>query len=73
MPSRGARWLAVAAILAGACDGPPRLPEGPSPRDENKQTVLAKPIDKGHRFAMWVDEKSAVGAAASTRSVEISE
>src|SRR5688572_10388793 len=35
--------------------------------------VLAKPIDKNHRFSMWTVPKSSAGAKPATRSIEISE
>src|SRR5688500_6932990 len=35
--------------------------------------VLAKPIDKNHRFSMWTVGDRATGAKPTTRSIEISE
>jgi hypothetical protein len=46
---------------------------GPSSDDDEEPMILAKPIDKTHRFSIWTTGQYPAAAAPTTRSIEISE
>ena len=47
--------------------------QGATSTEDDKPTILAKPIDKTHRFSIWTTGAPLVATKPTTRSIEISE